>query len=146
MGRGSWKGSRSSNWQTKDEKPRNKTRLSAVDEWCRLTKKLLKPYPDERGSLVRTSGMALKQFLSAAHFRDAAANPLHNELVARPAMGLNLLASTTEQALEALQSITDERKDPACLHQCANLFQELADAMQKVQVSQAASRDELEEA
>ena len=88
------------------------SKLHAVEEWNHLVKKILKPYPDERGSFVKTRGRSLKSFFGEENMRHMAADAQVCELAARPGMGLNLLAASCQQGLEALMCITDDA-DPA---------------------------------
>ena len=121
------------------------SKLHAVEEWNHLVKKILKPYPDERGSFVKTKGRSLKSFFGEENMRHMAADAQVCELAARPGMGLNLLAASCQQGLEALMCITDDA-DPAALKKTKDLFGGLADLMPAMQVNNKTPPEELKKA
>ena len=108
-------------------KGKSAPRLSAVDAWDHLPKKWLKPYPD------RASGRLLKANLKQ---KEVAAwlTPNHSELVARPAMGLNLSFATIEVGFEALAAAA-AGEEATGIAKCAAMFK-AADLLPLVQLAQ----------
>ena len=108
-------------------KGKSAPRLSAVDEWDHLPKKWLQPYPDRAfGRLLKAN---LKQKEVAAWL-----TPNHSELVARPAMGLNLSFATIEVGSEALAAAA-AGEEATGIAKCAAMFQ-AADLLPLVKLTQ----------
>ena len=98
-------------------------KLKVVEEWNHLPKKLLKPYADRRGTFMKTEDVAVGTYLMAENFRDVAADPGVSELVARPAMGANLMAASCEVGLEAIHKICDW-DEAVGIEKCRELFED----------------------
>ena len=91
----------------KSGKGKQAPRLDVVKEWEHLGKKLLKPYPDGEGLCIKTGGIAVGKFFAPESLQSALTAD-NCELLARPVMGVNLLAAAAESALPALQAASDE--------------------------------------
>ena len=119
-------------------------KLKCVDEWDHLTKKLLKAYPDQSGSMVKTEGKSVKKYFKNDLVNYIEAN--NSELIGRPPMGLNLNCSTIEAGIEVLKKLKDAPEKTG-VPKCQEYFSdELLEIAQLLQAKQSSDKKRMAEA